>query len=157
MFKKANQNMGFTLIEIVICTGLFVMLIGLAVSTMSFFRRTFVEASSSGWDTQQAETFLLKINNDIKQTSSIEKPGTGGTGTSLIFNTIDGNEISYELAENGNLVRKQKNQKRMLENVKSINFSRHTHNVIGVEITLGKKGQQQFQLVTSLFAWNVQP
>ncbi|MGM0600833.1 MAG: PulJ/GspJ family protein [Candidatus Rifleibacteriota bacterium] len=156
MFRKPNKKKGFTLVEILICVGLFVMLIGLVFSTMSFFRRTFVRSSNSGWNSQQAESFLLKINNDIKQISSIAKPAPGETGTSLSFNTIDGNEINYELAEGGNLIRKQKNQKRVLENVESINFSRNAFNVIGVEITLGKKGQKKFKLVTSLFAWNIQ-
>ena len=153
-------NKGFTLAEILIAACLFTFLIGLVVSTMSFFRKNFSNVNSREWQIHQAEAFLLKANNEFRDARFIEKPEIWKYGKVLNFTTLENEDVSYILSENGTLTRKSKggkNTKTILESVSSLKFTRETANTVGVELILGAKSQKKYNLITTFYSWNIRP
>lgn len=164
--KIANINnifitkKGFTLIEVVIASSLFVFLIILSVSTMSFFRNIFIKSDSKGWQVQQAETFLLKASHEIREASSISKPDFGYRGNVLEFNKLDGEEISYSISPEGVLSREvvgSHKKKIVIQNLSSLFFTRCDMNSIGVELCIGAKPRGEYKIITSFYGRNIKP
>lgn len=158
--KMLRKHKGFTLIEVVIASAIFVFLIILVASGMSFFRRSFLKADASGAQTQQAETFLLTAGSEIREARSISKPDLGKHGNILEFTKLNGDVIRYILSPKGVLYREivgSKKNKKVVENVSTAYFSRYYTNVVGVELCIGKKSPRQYQVLTSFYGRNIKP
>ncbi|MFZ2955484.1 MAG: hypothetical protein WA705_01110 [Candidatus Ozemobacteraceae bacterium] len=151
---------GFTLVEAIIASCLFVLLIILVTSTMSFFRKTFSRSEAQSWQIQQAETFLLRASSEIRDARGISKPDFGSRGNILEFASGAGDEVLYVLSPNGVLSRQtggRNGVRTVVENVSSVFFSRWNNNVVGVELCIGTLSPGQYHVVTSFFGRNIKP
>ncbi len=102
LFKqiKLSQAAGFTLVELVIYMGLFLMMLVVLTELFSSSLALRLDASATSRVQQDIHFFLTRLRYDAARASSISLPAAaGGSGTTLTL-VIDGNSYSYQAVDN---------------------------------------------------------
>jgi len=149
---KSRQR-GFTLVEVVIAAALFAGLIIVVSSMYSFIRRTFTRVDNKSVASSEIERFLLRLDSELRSATDVTVPASDARSNCLTFMNKDGNEISYEHADDGTVMRidyQSDTQREIMHSVASLTFSRHTRGLVEVSITVG-----QVSVLTAVHVWNL--
>jgi hypothetical protein len=117
----ASRIAAFTLVELMVATGVF-SLMGLMVLSFTFFsNRSFVSLTNYVDLDQKTQLALDKMSQQIRQVNSL----TSYSSTNLVFQDYDGGTLSYTYNPNTQLLTRSKNStsETLLTGCNSLQFS----------------------------------
>jgi len=151
--SRNHQRLGFTLVEVVVSIALFAALVVVVSSMYSFVRRTFVRVDGKSVSSSDIERFLLRLDGELRSATDVTNPPLDERGNRLNFYNKDGNEIGYELTEDGEIIRTEylnDSQRVIMSNTSNLSFSRYSRGLVEISITAG-----QVSVLTAVHVWNL--
>jgi len=148
-----SREKGFTLIEVVVCTVLFSLLILVMSSTYSFIRRTFLRVDGKGNASAEIERFLLRLDDELRFAVDITEPRSEADSKSLLFTDGEGSKIGYELNDDGRVIRidyRNMSKRTLISEVSSLRFIRKSPGLVAISIT-----SNGFSVITAVHVWNL--
>lgn len=98
----AKQELGFTMVEMLIYMGVFVILLTVFIQLFSSILSTQFESQSTSSISVDSRYILARMNYDISRGQNITSPSLGTPSSSLQF-VVGGSSVSYGLSS-GNLL-----------------------------------------------------
>lgn len=100
---KGKLKGGFTLLELLIYSGMLMILLGVFATLFGMIIDAKLESDSSSGVQQDGQYLLVKLSQDISRASSISIPSSLGSTSATLQLTKDSVEYTYSVDGDGNL------------------------------------------------------
>lgn len=84
---------GFTLIEMTVAIGVFLIFVACAIPVLISVTRTMTNAENSAWSSSAAISALSSLDHQVRYADSINFPGTGASGDDYIEFRVPANRV----------------------------------------------------------------
>lgn len=148
--KIVTVQRGFTLIELIISTGVLMILIALLTTVFGQILDVQLESKATSSVDQNGRYILARLTHDMQSASSIVTPASPGQQTDTLQITINSVDYIYTLDSEGNLLLTQNSQSNQLNSeavtISALSFTRigngDSNDTVRVGFTITSKTQQ---------------